>query len=198
MNKISFDYAEDIVSKAIMFAVVAHSGQIRKGSKVPAIVHAMEAASIVSTLTEDMDVMAAALLHDTVEDTAVTGEQIEEMFGSHIKKLVLSETEDKMEDIPADQSWEIRKKASIEKLKKIDSYELKCMWMGDKLSNMRSFYRLYKKHGDSMWDQFHQKDISKQLWYYTEIEEALSIFKGTAAYEEYVDLKNKIFGKVTE
>ena len=58
-----------IVDKAIAFAVRKHSGTPRKGTKIPYIVHPMEAAAIVAGMTDDQELIAAALLHDTLEDT---------------------------------------------------------------------------------------------------------------------------------
>ncbi len=193
MKESTFEYAEDIISKAIMFAISAHSGQQRKGSRTPAIIHAMEAATIASTLTEDNDVIAAALLHDTVEDTDVTPEQILKMFGAKIAELVASETEDKHHELPAEESWMIRKEETISRLKASDDKNIKILWMSDKLSNIRSFYRLRLKYGDRMWDDFHQKDVNKQYWYYSEIAKALIELENTPAYCEYVDLVNKTF-----
>lgn len=193
MKKSTFEYCEDIISKAMMFAISAHSGQQRKGSRTPAIIHAMEAATIASTLTEDNDVIAAALLHDTIEDTDVTSEQILKMFGAKIAALVASETEDKHDEMPAEESWTIRKEESISKLKASNDKNIKILWISDKLSNIRSFYRLHLKYGDKMWESFNQKDVNKQFWYYKEIAIALSELKNTAAYCEYVDLVNKTF-----
>ena len=77
-----------ILDKAIIFAVNAHRGQFRKGSDTPYILHPMEAAAIVGTMTADDEVLAAAVLHDTVEDTGTTIEQIREQFGERVAALV--------------------------------------------------------------------------------------------------------------
>ena len=57
-----------ILNKAIVYAVKAHNGQVRKGTQVPYILHPLEAASIVGTLTTDEKVIAAAVLHDVVDE----------------------------------------------------------------------------------------------------------------------------------
>lgn len=57
----------DVFEKAIKFAVEAHGGDFRKGTRTPYIVHPMEAAAIVATMTDDEKVLTAAMLHDTVE-----------------------------------------------------------------------------------------------------------------------------------
>ena len=81
--------------RAVVFATEAHSGQKRRGSNAPYIIHPLEVATIAATLSDDEDIMCAALLHDTVEDTEVTIEEIEENFGPHVRRLVASETENK-------------------------------------------------------------------------------------------------------
>ena len=195
MKDSSFEYAEDIISKAMMFAIAAHSGQYRKASRTPAIIHAMEAAVIASTLTTDQDVMAAALLHDTVEDTDVTLEQIRKMFGEKIATLVAGETEDKHREMSEESSWTLRKEESLEELKNAADPNVRILWLSDKLSNMRSFYQLFLTGGDGMWQMFNQKDKKRQEWYYRSIAEALKDLAHTAAYQEYIMLTDKVFGK---
>ena len=82
----------ELVSEAISFAVKAHDGMRRKNSNNPYILHPMEAAVIVGTMTTDQDVIAAAVLHDVVEDANITIEEIEEKFGKRVRELVESET----------------------------------------------------------------------------------------------------------
>ena len=59
---------ESMTDRAVKFATKAHAGQFRKGTKRPYIVHPVEVGNIVSTMTEDEEVISAALLHDTIED----------------------------------------------------------------------------------------------------------------------------------
>ena len=68
----------DIFDKAIVFATEAHSGSFRKGTKAPYIAHPMEAAAIVATMTNNKNVLTAAVLHDVVEDTDCTIDNIKE------------------------------------------------------------------------------------------------------------------------
>ena len=136
---------------AIDFAVAAHSSMTRKRTGTPYIMHPMEAAVIVSTMTCDEDVIAAAMLHDVVEDTPVTIEELEERFGERIAELVSFETEDKYPDRPKSESWRQRKEESLAKLAQTDDLDVKRLWLGDKLSNMRSFYRLHLREGDALW-----------------------------------------------
>lgn len=78
----------DLVTKAREFAAQAHAGQKRKYSGQPYIVHPIAVAELVATVTEDQEVIAAALLHDTVEDTPVTIDEIEARFGPRVAALV--------------------------------------------------------------------------------------------------------------
>ena len=185
----------ELVSEAIAFAVKAHDGMRRKRGNLPYILHPMEAAVIVGTMTEDQDLIAAAALHDVVEDTEVKIEEIEEKFGKRIKELVASETEDKRENLSPSESWHIRKEESLEVLKNTDDIAVLMVWIGDKLANMRSFYREWKVEGDAMWENFNQKDINEQAWYYTSIAKYTERLSETSAWIEYKTLTEMVFGR---
>jgi myo-inositol-1(or 4)-monophosphatase len=185
----------DKVTKAIEFAAKAHDGMMRKKDKTPYILHPLEAAVIVGTMTADSDVISAAVLHDVVEDTEITIEEIEENFGSRVRRLVESETEDKRADLPPESTWKIRKEESLEELANCADRDVLILWLGDKLSNMRSFYRIWKNEGESMWQSFNQKDPQQQEWYYSSIAELTSSLKDFSAWQEYNELLKIIFGK---
>ena len=185
----------DVLDKAIEFATKAHSGQVRKLANTPYILHPMEVATIISTLTSDKETMAAGLLHDTVEDCNIDPLTIYKEFGKRVYGLVLSETEDKLSDRPASETWMERKEESLLMLENTKDEHVRILWLSDKLSNMRSFYREYLKHGDDIWNSLNQKDPSKQEWYYRSIAKSLVSLKDSAAYIEYVELVDKVFGK---
>lgn len=185
----------DLIDKAIIFAVKAHSGQTRKLADTPYILHPMEVAAIVATMTSDRDVMSAGVLHDTVEDCGVSIEEIKTQFGSRVAKLVASETENKYPELPAAQTWKRRKEESIAVLREADDFGVKILWLADKLSNMRSFVRMYRKSGEALWSRLHQADPKAQGWYYKEIKKCLGDLSDTAAYKEYSDLIDELFGK---
>ena len=69
----------DKVTKAIEFASEAHDGMVRKKDKTPYILHPLEAAVIVGSMTDDRYVISASVLHDVVEDTNYTLEDIQNM-----------------------------------------------------------------------------------------------------------------------
>ena len=79
----------DIFDEAVRFAVEKHSGQTRKMSAAPYVLHPLEVASIVGTMTDDKETLAAAVLHDTVEDTDATLDEIrEKLIKFHIQKYL--------------------------------------------------------------------------------------------------------------
>lgn len=181
----------NVLEKAIAFALKAHEGQKRKDGGV-FILHPLEDATIVATMTDDPEVLAAAVLHDTVEDTPVTAQDILENFGERIAKLVAHETEDKRPDIPPSESWKIRKQESLEVLKNSE-IETKMLWLGDKLSNMRSLSREYDKIGAAVFERFNEKDPIEQCWYHSTVLEYISELSGYPAYKEYEKLVKYVF-----
>ncbi len=184
----------ELINQAIVFATNAHDGQYRKFSAIPYIMHPMEVAAIIASMTPDEHIIAAGLLHDVVEDCGVQPEEIRTLFGPRVYALVMGETEDKMDNRPAAETWEERKRDSLLALKYTKDTDLRFLWMADKLSNVRSFYREYLLSGDALWLRLHQKDKSKQEWYYRTIAEYLEPLSKTAAYMEYVELVDKLFG----
>ena len=183
-----------MVEKAMIFASEAHCGAFRKGTDIPYIVHPMEAGAIAASLTSDKDVIAAAILHDTLEDTSATAEDIKREFGDEVLRLIESDSEDKREDLPPEKTWKIRKQETIDYLRNKADEKEKIIAIADKLSNLRAIYRDYQKLGDELWDRFNQKDKNEHAWYYGSFVETLSVLKGTAAYEEYCELIKKVFG----
>jgi len=181
-----------ILDKAIVFATERHSGIFRKGTKTPFIVHPLETVSIAAGMTNDFDVLAATVLHDVVEDTPTTIDEIREVFGERVASLVAAESEDKMPDIPPSESWKMRKQATIDALQPA-TYEEKIIILSDKLSNIRAISRDYINVGDAIWERFNQKDKKMHEWYYRSIAENLMEFSNNVAYQEYCQLVNKVF-----
>ena len=184
----------NVLEEAIQFAVEAHEGQKRKLSETPYILHPLEVAGIIATMTDDLDTMAAGALHDTVEDCGVDPKTIREKFGPRVAALVQSETEDKLSDRPPEETWQERKEDSLLMLLHTKDRDVKILWLSDKLSNIRSFYRSYLKDGNKIFSCLNQKDPAMQGWYYKTIASYLTELSDTAAYREYVELVEKIFG----
>ena len=183
-----------LLDRAIVFAVKAHAGTERRGKGFPYIVHPMEAMEIVSTITTDQELLAAAVLHDTVEDTDVTEEQIRREFGDRVASIVASESDTFEEGVKEEDSWHARKQAAIERLASA-SMDAKIVALGDKLSNMRAIARDYSKVGDRLWDLFHVKDPKDHEWHYRGLADSLKELSGTGAYEEFISLIDEVFSK---
>ena len=189
----------DLLDKAIIFAVKAHHNTERRGKGFPYIVHPMEAVEIVATITSDQELLAAAALHDTIEDTDVTVEDIRREFGERIAGLVHDESVqingELFDSTNGDEAatWHARKQAAIDRLAAAP-YDAKIVAMGDKLSNMRAIARDYAVKGDELWNIFHVKDKASHAWHYRGLAESLKELGDTFAYREFVTLVNQIFG----
>ena len=181
-----------LLDRAIVFAVRAHAGTERRGKGFPYIVHPMEAVAIVATMTSDQELLAAAALHDTVEDTDVTISQIREEFGERIASIVADESDSFMPEVPEEQSWHTRKQAAIDRLS-MASRDAKMVALGDKLSNMRAIARDYSLQGDDFWNLFHVKERSEHEWHYRGLADALRELKGTFAFDDFEQLINQVF-----
>ena len=177
---------------AIIFAVRAHSGTERRGKGFPYIVHPMEAVEIVSTITSDQELLAAAALHDTVEDTDVTVEDIRREFGPRIASLVEDESDTFTDGVSEEDSWHSRKQAAIDRLRKA-SCDAKIVAIGDKLSNMRAIARDYAVRGDELWKIFHAKDKKDHEWHYRGLADSLRELEETFAFKEFESLINQVF-----
>lgn len=191
LDEIRLQYPE--VNQAFWYAVRAHRGQYRKDGKTPYIVHPVEVAEIVTTLTQDPDVIAAALLHDVVEDTLVTMSDLVRVFGAHVAGLVEEETEDKREEQPPEETWEIRKQEMIMKIGAAGR-EAKMISLSDKLSNLRSIKSGIEESGEEFWMYFHQSDKDKQAWFYRAMGKQYAGLKKTDAGKQYEKLLKEIFG----
>ena len=197
LNRKDFDVLLDetisLMDRAIIFATRAHSGTYRKGTMIPYIVHPIEAAAIVSTITADPDMIAAAVLHDVVEDTDATVEEIRFFFNERIATLVEAESEDKRKDLPPQETWMIRKMETLEFLRNKADRDAKILALADKLSNMRAIHRDQKTVGDKLWERFNEKRKEKHGWMYRQVAEALSELSDTFAWQEYDELVRKTF-----
>ncbi|MFA4874490.1 MAG: bifunctional (p)ppGpp synthetase/guanosine-3',5'-bis(diphosphate) 3'-pyrophosphohydrolase [bacterium] len=77
----------DVIKKAYVFSAKAHQGQTRRSGE-PYLTHPMEVAGILAQMKLDVPSIATALLHDTVEDTVATLEEVEQLFGAEVRNLV--------------------------------------------------------------------------------------------------------------
>ena len=183
------------VDKAIKFAVDAHADTERRGKGFPYVIHTLEAMEIVATMTSDPELLAAAALHDTVEDTDVTVGQIRAEFGDRVASIVEAESDKFINGISEEDSWRIRKQAAIDRIEN-SSRDSKIVALGDKLSNMRAIARDYHRMGDSLWKIFHAPGgRADHEWHYRGLATALRDLSGTEAYSEFVKLVLDVFGE---
>ncbi len=175
-----------MIRKAAEFAAKAHEGAVRKGSQIPYISHPMEVAMIIAMMTDSQELIAAAYLHDDMEDAGVTYEELKEEFGTHVAELVRKVSEDKSK------TWIERKQATIDHLKAARQEE-KMLAFGDKLSNLRSTAKDYLVIKDEIWQKFREKDKKLQGWYYESMVDVFAEFQEYPFYEEYLQLLNLVF-----
>ncbi len=177
------------LEKAITFAVDHHSGQFRKGTIRPYIMHPLETLHILNSMNADTNLLIAGVLHDAIEDTEATAEEIREVFGNDVVALILGNSEDKSK------TWEERKLHTINELAKADK-RLKMLIMADKVSNLRSLAADYTQIGNALWERFNAP-AEKQAWYYGSIQNRLDDMQGypecAPVYWEMVALYKDIF-----
>ena len=184
-----------LLDRAITFAVKAHQGMERKGKGFPYIVHPMEAVCIVATMTNDQELLAAAALHDVIEDTDTTADDLKKEFGERVAMLLEAESDDKTGGSKAE-TWHQRKQDTLDRLRNAD-LDIKIVALGDKLSNMRAIAHDYAVLGDELWNRFTVKDPAEHAWRYHALAEALNDLSDTDAYKEFHTLVNKTFGTLS-
>ncbi len=178
----------EFLDRAIVFAVRAHAGTERRGKGFPYVVHPLEAMAIAATMTSDQEILAAAALHDVVEDTEVTLEEIRTLFGGRVASLVQVESDRTEEGL----DWRERKLDSLRRLS-ASSRDAQIVALGDKLSNMRAIARDYATLGEPFWTLFRVKEKAVHAWRYHALLDAFAELRDTYAYREFEFLVNRVF-----
>ena len=109
----------NMLEETIIYATVLHQGKVRKFKNTPYILHPIEVAQILSTMTDDQEVITAGILHDIVEDTDGTLEEIKKRFGDRVAFIVSSESENKYPEEDPGETWKRRKEEAILVLKTV-------------------------------------------------------------------------------
>lgn len=181
----------NVVSDAIECAIVAHEGQTRKGTDIPYVIHPLRVGLKLSELGCSDDVVVAGILHDTVEDTPVTDEDLKRDFGEKVAALVAGASEPDKSD-----TWENRKHHTIEYLKTAPR-EVLLISAADKLDNAKETLVHLKEVGDKHWAAFNRPK-EQQRWYYKSLAEVFvsRIEDDTTdrLFKEYKQEVDKIFG----
>ena len=154
------DANSTLIFDAIEYAARAHREHYRKGTKIPYIIHPISVAKILIEYDCAEELIVAGILHDTVEDTDVTLENIRKSFGDKVASLVKAASEPDKSD-----TWENRKRHTIESLKTAPM-EVLLLTCADKLDNIRSIKEDYERFGESVWKRFRRAKDS-QNWYYS-------------------------------
>lgn len=151
-----------LYAQALMFAMKAHGQQMRKGSHVPYITHPVAVSAILAQYGFDQHLVLAGLLHDVVEDTAVTIFEVCEKFGSQVGHLVAGVSEQKVENGQM-RCWEVRKAEQLAVLKEAD-LAIVALRVADLLHNVLSINRDLRA-GCSVWERF-KRGRTQQIEYY--------------------------------
>lgn len=183
-----------MLEEAIIYATIMYQGKVRKFKSVPYILHPMEVAQILSTMSDDQELIAAGMLHDVVEDTDGTMPEIEKRFGKRVAFLVASESEN---DYPGEDrraTWKRRKEESLKVLKNTDDVGVQMLWLADKLANIRSLARIYGENGEKLWSMLHESDPAEHCWYYRSVAEIVELsLNRTGAFKELIKHINSIW-----
>jgi len=160
-----------IVSQALVFATQYHQHQHRKGTKIPYMTHLLNVCKLVAEYNCSDEVLAGALLHDIVEDTEITIEEVEVQFGKLVADIVRGATElEKLEKKASEKesSWQDRKEHTIHFLAHEATTEQLLVSAADKLDNLRSIVYDYERIGNALWTRFNATK-EQQAWYYSSI-----------------------------
>lgn len=163
----------EIEKKAKQFAYEAHKGMKRKGKDTPFIYHLKLVNLYLESLTDDEEILAAGWLHDVIEDTPITLEELKKEFNRTVCRYVELETEDKS------LSWKDRKLKQINELKENNSKVI-LISFADKMANLTEMDSDYQLEKEKLWKRFNRgKD--EQHWYYLEF---YKIFKESKYFSQ--------------
>lgn len=142
--------------------MAAHGGQTRKGTDIPYVSHLLAVASLVLEAGGDEDMAIAGLLHDTIEDTAVTAEDITSRFGPRVASIVEGCTDTDETPKPP---WRPRKERYLAHLRSPETpAEVLVVSRADKLHNARTMLLDHRALGDAFWSRFNA-GVEDQRWY---------------------------------
>lgn len=177
---------------ALTFSARAHGRQVRKGTDVPYVTHPVHVAWILERHGFDEDVVIAGLLHDLLEDTLVTSEEIGQRFGTRVAAIVNGCSEPDHEY----GWWEDRKAHTIEFLRTA-SADVRAVACADKLHNLSTIRDALATHGEHVWRRFH-RGREDQGWYYRGLVRSLGEGWSHAMLDELAGVVDEVFGRPGE
>lgn len=166
--------------QAINTAAWAHREHLRKGTDIPYVSHVFGVMQLVSQVTDDEDVLIAALFHDILEDVPeeYSPERMTREFGERVVELVRGVTKDSTLS-----SWQERADAYLAHLRKADDGSV-VISAADKLHNLLSIHADLDELGDDLWARFNSGK-ERQLWWYRSVADlALERLPGNPLGEE--------------
>jgi (p)ppGpp synthase/HD superfamily hydrolase len=154
------------LERALRWAAERHRTQERKGSGVPYVQHVVAVAMILDRAGCAEDVVIAGLLHDVVEDTDTTLEQVAEVFGAQVAEIVGWCSERKTDEEGRKCPWIDRKREHIALLDGAP-VAAKAVMLADKLHNLLSI-QFDLQAGRDLWSKFNA-DPALVVWYYESV-----------------------------
>ena len=182
------------IEEATICAVIMHQGRVRKLKGVPFILHPMEVAQILSTMTDDEEIIAAGILHDIVEDTDGMTEEIERRFGERVASLVSFRINNLHSGKEPSLTWKQRREEALLQLKNSQDIGVKMLWLADMLSNIRALAGAYSELGEDVWKQLDPSDPALYCWYFRSVAEQLELsLNKTGAFKELIKHINSVW-----
>ena len=161
-----------LIKKAIYFAALRHDGQYRKGTKVPYFAHPVLVAFCVFKYSTDENLLAAAILHDILEDCpTVTKTELQKLFGSKVSKIVVEVSSINKKN--KHQNWKEKKRAYLNQIKKISRNGL-IVVAADKITNMSGYFEGVQSLSVRETSKLFGGSLAEHFWYYREV---LSVLK---------------------
>ncbi len=179
--------------EAIAFAVEKHGKQVRKGTNVPYVLHPLNVGYLLLQHGCSEEVAIAGFLHDTLEDTATTVEEMRERFGERIAWLVEQVTEP-----DRSKPWEVRKQHTVVHLRQVEDREVLLVACADKLDNLQMMREGMRVYGVEFWERY-KAPMPAQKWYYTTLakifQQRLTEEPGATLAARTAEVARQVFGE---
>ncbi len=173
-----------LIETAAYIGYAAHLRQVRKDDQAPYFIHPCMAALTLKGYGFSDEVVAAAFVHDVLEDTHITKEALSHFLGDTVVEMVSSLSEDKA--LP----WRERKQKYIETIR--DSSEgVRAISVADKIHNLESVFAAYELHGPAVWSVFN-KGREDKCWFERSLLEALTPGFDHPLIKEYARLVDRL------
>ena len=140
-------------SLALSEAFHWHAGQVRKNSGLPYVIHCIEVAHVIEQMGFNEHCVIAAMLHDTLEDTAMPANRIRHLFGDEVLEMVMGLSETKLNADGKKRPWIDRKRDHLRSLQK-SSVSVRAIALADQWHNLRSVMTDWSEGDDSFWKVF--------------------------------------------